>query len=80
MRKIQRFAFLLTSFFTLSGMAVPGWADHPVTDFGFARESEMLLQAGCRLTTLADGRNLVSTHPSSALEPTDLINFMVSRS
>ena len=43
MRKIQRFAFLLTSFFTLSGMAVPGWADHPVSDFRFARESEMLL-------------------------------------
>ena len=45
MRKIQRFAFLLTSFFTLSGMAVPGWADHPVSDFRFARESEMLLQS-----------------------------------
>ena len=56
MRKIQRFAFLLTSFFTRSGMAVPGWADHPVSDFRFSRESEMLLQAGGRLRTLTGGR------------------------
>ena len=56
MRKIQRFAVLLSSFFTLSGMAVPGWLDHPVSDFRFARESEMLLQAGGRLRTLTGGR------------------------
>ena len=56
MRKIPIFAFLLTSFFTRSRMAVPRWADHPVSDFRFARESEMLLQAGRRLRTLTGGR------------------------
>ena len=68
MRKIQRFAFLLTSFFTLSGMAVPGWADHPVTDFGFARESEMLLQTGRRLRTLTGGRFAGFREPQTSFE------------